>query len=249
MSQTIDAIEVIDILAQEIASVLRADPYFNDIPVIVADEGDVRAEMERRSAAVTARGGKTGVAVIVLEMEADDNNPARPYGPMELKPAVQVVEQVEINKSTVGTGKSAAKVARRIRDALKLFTPMGLSKNLIPDDPCIVPVTFELKGYKGRQVNFRALEDDLEEVSKVATPQIAPSSGAAPQSVTVTCATPDAVIYYTVDGSHPWAGTLEDKSTATLYSGPIQITAATLLRVRAFKAGSFGSNTNIANFT
>lgn len=249
---TLDAIDIIDLLPREIAEALIADPFFADIPVVVADEGDVTAMIAEKRAALTKRGGKVGVAVVVLEVEADDPGNGNNYGPMLLKPSIQVVEQVALNKSKEGTGKSAAKVARRIRDTLKLFTPAGLTKNLLADNPCILPVTLEAKGYKGRQVNFTALEDDTQALTKVATPIIAPSSGAVPQNVTIACATAGADIYYTLDGTHPRPTALENPSTAVLYAGAIPIAAACLLRARAFPGSSsatFASNTSIAKFT
>ncbi len=62
-----------------------------------------------------------------------------------------------------------------------------------------------------------------------------------PFSVTVTCDTPGAAIYYTTDGSVP------EESSLT-YTGPVTITATTSLRVRAFKAGMVPSNADTQTY-
>jgi hypothetical protein len=53
----------------------------------------------------------------------------------------------------------------------------------------------------------------------------------APFSLSITSATPDAVIYYSINGAEPGPG------KGTLYTGPITITNTTVLRTRAFKDG------------
>jgi hypothetical protein len=66
---------------------------------------------------------------------------------------------------------------------------------------------------------------------QVAAPVFSPASGAGvPVSVTITDATPGAVIYYTVDGSLP-------TSSSTLYTVPVPLAAASVLRAAAFTNG------------
>lgn len=62
----------------------------------------------------------------------------------------------------------------------------------------------------------------------VADPVIEASDGQKPQTVTLTCATPGAQIYYTTDGSEPDA-------SSNLYTGPFEITATTTITARAMK--------------
>jgi hypothetical protein len=59
--------------------------------------------------------------------------------------------------------------------------------------------------------------------------------------VTITCATPGATIFYTVDGSDP-APISGRISTGSVYSGPIRIARTTCLRVRAARNGWLSSN-------
>ncbi|MFH1156324.1 MAG: chitobiase/beta-hexosaminidase C-terminal domain-containing protein [Pseudomonadota bacterium] len=78
---------------------------------------------------------------------------------------------------------------------------------------------------------------------QVAEPVLTPGSGAqTPVSVTITCATADAGISYTTDGSLPHSG-------STLYASPLSLpefTGRTLLRARAFKTGFIDSDVTSA---
>ena len=102
----IRAIDVIDLLPGELAARLQCDPFFADIPVIVVESGNVATELARKQAVITEKSGKRGVAVIVLQCLADDTDANVNFGPMILRPAFQVVEQVELNNDPNGTGKS-----------------------------------------------------------------------------------------------------------------------------------------------
>ena len=66
----------------------------------------------------------------------------------------------------------------------------------------------------------------------VATPVVSPSSGRYPatQTVTITCATTGATIYYTLDGSEPDTGSTE-------YTATFDLSADTVIRFYAVKSG------------
>ncbi len=68
---------------------------------------------------------------------------------------------------------------------------------------------------------------------QVAAPAFSPLPGTfnVPQSVTLTSATPDADIYYTLDGSDP------DPANATLYAGAIAVDNSLTIKAIAVKAG------------
>jgi hypothetical protein len=66
---------------------------------------------------------------------------------------------------------------------------------------------------------------------QVATPVLLPATASSlPVSVTITDATPAAVIYYTLDGSLP-------TPSSTLYTGPVPLASASVLRAAAFTNG------------
>ena len=73
-------------------------------------------------------------------------------------------------------------------------------------------------------------------VSKVATPVISPSttSFSGTVSVTISCSTGGALIYYTINGSNP-------TTTSTLYRSPFTINATTTVKTMAVKSGMVNS--------
>ena len=77
---------------------------------------------------------------------------------------------------------------------------------------------------------------------QVATPGFIPASGGnVPVSVTITDATPGAVIYYTLNGSVP-------TTSSTLYTSPVNLAAAGVIRAAAFANGWTPSVVSVAYF-
>lgn len=78
----------------------------------------------------------------------------------------------------------------------------------------------------------------------VATPVFSPAGGtfAAPQSVTISSATPGAEIRYTTNGEQPTTG-------SPLYTAPISVTSSTTLKAKAYKSGLSASTTASATYT
>lgn len=81
-------------------------------------------------------------------------------------------------------------------------------------------------------------------VSKCATPTFSVSAGTynANQSVTISCATAGATIYYTTDGTTP-------TSSSSAYSSAVSITSTKTLKAIAIKAGMTNSDVAIATYT
>ena len=79
---------------------------------------------------------------------------------------------------------------------------------------------------------------------RVATPTITPNGAtfSSTVAVTITCATPGAVIRYTLDGT-----ATTEKSP--IYSAPIRLTATTTVRVKGYKSGMIESVEATASFT
>ena len=85
---------------------------------------------------------------------------------------------------------------------------------------------------------------DLEVVEgDIATPVISPNGGTirTATTVTITCSTSGATIYYTVDGTTP-------TSSSTVYSGSFTVSATTTVKAIAIKSGN-ESNVATATFT
>lgn len=237
----ITAEQLIDQLPLELAARLQADEYFSDIPVVVAEKGNIRREMERMQAVVTAKSGKLGAAVIVLQIVADDAYDEISQGPMKLFPSFQVIENVELNTGASGTRKSARAIARRIVKVVKPLRLGGLTTEFTVDKPGIEPGT--IKNPDGSNlvsylVNFRTLEADSDSTEQVASPtlaQVGPQMG-------ISCATAGAAIWFTVDESFPADPAAVPGSTAMLYSGPIDVPVAGLIvRACAYASGMIAS--------
>lgn len=71
-------------------------------------------------------------------------------------------------------------------------------------------------------------------MQRVATPSLSLSGGnyASTQSVTLSCTTPNATIYYTTDGSIP------SDFTSTAYTAPIEVSSTTTITAKAFPPAS-----------
>ena len=69
----------------------------------------------------------------------------------------------------------------------------------------------------------------------------------APFDVTITCATPGATIFYTLDGSEPVPVSGRPLG-GNVYGGPIRIAATTCLRARAVRAGWLSSNVDTQTY-
>ena len=224
-----ETLDIIDRLPFELAARLETDPFFADIPVVVAEAGNIQLEMERKSAVTTEKSGRHGVAVIVLQIVADDPFKNLLFAPMQLNPAFQVVENVELNNDENGTKKSHRKVARRIRDVIKNCVFAGLVQDMKAGSPCIEPVDLSDLGktIKASQVNFECLEVLGETQTLVAMPQFSRPADGTPQ-FEIACATADAAIWYTLDDTFPYNGDADTfpGSTAQRYTGPISIPAA-----------------------
>jgi len=77
---------------------------------------------------------------------------------------------------------------------------------------------------------------------QVATPEFSPASGSqVPVTVTISCATPGAAVYYTTNGLVP-------TTSDTPYTAPVSLTGETTLRARAFKTDLLPSDTASATY-
>lgn len=241
------AYDIIDKVPGELAARLIADPFFKDISVVVAEKGNIALELERKMAITLEKEGKRGVAVIVLQLMADDYSNNLQFGPMILKPAFQVVENVEMNNDDNGTKKSARKVARRIRDVIKNCNLLGLVLDMKAGKPCIEPVDMSEIGASlvGYQVNFECLEVSQEDQQQVQMPAFATSTNA----FALASATPGAAIWFTRDDSFPYPGGADvyPGSTSELYSGPVSLAAGTfVIRACAYLENQIASGVNRA---
>ena len=111
---------------------LLADPWFSNIPVITQNEGDIDTLIKQKIS-------RLGIACLIILEEATQEEPAQ-TGPYfdQVKYAVEVSEQVTINRGSSGTRKPMLDVCERVARRLHQFqfTP---GKMLYITKPSIVP--------------------------------------------------------------------------------------------------------------
>ena len=224
----------------DLASRLAADAYFSDIVVVTDRQGDIASKITRALSAISGKGGKCGVAAIVMQPVGKVVSGNVPIPTMELELAIRVVENVVINLGATGTQKDASSIARRIVDVLHLYTAAGLCDLLQPKSPTIIPVEDPLASV-AYEVQFTARENQRGtrfDAFKCAQVSMAAAGSALPYTITLACGTSGASIYYTTDGTYPSAS----NTTATLYATPFTITTACTLRAGAVKTNLIASD-------
>jgi hypothetical protein len=97
--------------------------------------------------------------------------------------------------------------------------------------------TVKAKAFKSGMADSAVISTSYTVIQTVATPVLTPVTGTTFTNslvITLACATPDAAIRYTLDGSAPTSG-------STLYGTTVKVSKNTLIRSRAFKAGMLDS--------
>lgn len=261
MSNTIQYQDLWPLLQADINNLLQADDLIGSRPGVIVEPGEPESNINAKLARVVGVGvdGKLGVGYLTLPIErAVDENPNLPGGPLKLTLTVDFVENVIINQSANGTKIPIRIYAARASKILKLYTPVGFTQSLIPANPVISEFTDDKnKTLRVGRVEFTAYEADDAPMRRLDRPQITVSGNVTQLSdiryqitgPSVTLAITQAAaaqIFYTLDGSHPFAR----NTAATLYTGPVAITGPCLFRCRAFGTGDqqLASDTAAKNF-
>lgn len=158
---------------------------------------------------------KAGAAAQVLMPRIDvyENNAAQPQEKVRI--VVRFVENLLVNCATDGTQVSAEQFAMLAKDALHHWCPAAPWKMEMEEGGTIEPIS------DGDSSNLIIYELNLftysegRAVEHVDAPRISVADGLA----TLSCDTPGAAIYYTIDGTFPFAR----NSRAVLYSAPFTI--------------------------
>lgn len=187
---------------------LLAAPYFADIGVFLfrprAKGGltAVQSDVDNNLAGLVARGGKTGLAVIVLMPIGNALDPNVPGPRLQFVFQVRVIERPMVNMSPdKGTLKPAEEV---VLEVLQMFHHCKFNRSftLVAGTPAMVPTD---EGGPERVIydcRFEQLSG-LAKPLKCVLPVITPADAAAPTTVAITTATPGAAIFYSLDDSYP----------------------------------------------
>jgi hypothetical protein len=236
------------LLQADILGCLAADPFIGARPGVLVEPGSSAAQLAAKIAVAVGAGqdGKFGVGFLVLPIEsARDENANIPFGPLKLPLTVQFAENVVLNNGPRGTGKSLRVYTAVAEKLLKLYTPVGLGQTLTPVNPVIHHFTPDHDAnLRLGQLNFATAEADFSSYQKIGRPVLSVAGSAYPYTVTVGTPAAATSVYYTVDGSHPWAG----NPAAVLYAAPVSVGQPGLFRARAFAADTVASDTNAQLF-
>jgi len=246
------------LIQKDILGCLQADELIGMRKGVAIEPGDVEDALDRKVQTAIGAGldDRVGIGFWVLPIEeASDENPNIPGGPLKLTIRVQFVENVTLNRGPRGTGLPCRVWTALAEKLLKLYTPVGLTQNLVPAVPTISEFTPDRdSNLRVGQVTFYASESDFRPWFKVNRPQItvtgaatasSPNSWQLTGTAVVTVVAPGAdTIFYTTDGSHPY----ERNAAAQPYTVPVQIVGPGLFRARAFARGSAGSDSAAVNF-
>ena len=204
---------------------LSQDAVAGLVTVFSQRKGVTENDILTKLGALNSKGGVVGLVLIVLmpRLVAEEaNTPGAMYF---VRYTVQVIDWPAIRRTSGGVQISAETMAERVRNLLH-FASFGRGQAIFFDGMEPVPMANEAQ--VSYLINFRKKGADTP-VSKVGPVLISPSTGASPQTVTLSCANGGAAIYYTLDGSYPTS----ENSTAALYSTPLTIASATTLRAAA----------------
>lgn len=220
---------------------LRYDPYFSDVPVLLEREGLTEEDLDQENGPLNKQDGKTGACAIVMQPEVLEPNANLPGPVVKVMLMVQLIESRELNNSNIGTKKSAEAIGFNVLNLLHLYLPHhieGVGSALIPDKRPMIPVKTVNTEWVSYTVRL-TLEAGLTRTGRVADPQISQDVAGV---ITLSCFTPDALIYWTIDGSYPAPG----NDAATLYTEPFELPPGTdlpvIMRLVATKADMIPSN-------
>jgi hypothetical protein len=191
----------------------------------------------------TVRNGRMGCAAVV-EMPTFDvpqANAPGPQGAFEL--TTLVAEHPTLNMSAVsGTLESAEAVALKILDIGHRFFVRDVAEFVAARQALEPAQDFDQAGHVAYRVRFAFLHAS-EQSGRVLVPtaeELAPAEGL--HTVTLTCGTAGADIFYTLDDSFPGVG----NPGAVRYEAPFAVASGTVVRWAAYKAGLSGSDVDRA---
>jgi hypothetical protein len=226
----------------DVAARIESAAAFADVPVFIfrprgaLTAAQIQDNINAALGALTMRNGKAGLCATVLMPLLHTEKQELPGPYLHLQCVIRVQENVMVNMGVNGTQIACEDAAIAAAQILHLWTPGGTGGILRAAPETITPnPAFENK------VTYDVLvesELDLPCLAKTAQPFI--SAG---ENVSIACADGAAVIYYTTDGSMPWAGNATYPATATLYAAPFATPApGTLIRAAAYNPALLGSD-------
>jgi hypothetical protein len=210
-------------------------------PRTAGEAKGIQTKIDEALAGISKRNGKLGVSIIVSMPGVDKVQPNVRAIKGDMILAVDIIENLLLNNGAEGTGATAEEHALMVAGLLQHQTFDG-GQPVVGDAKLITPLQEEVMDKKVvyRVTVRKALVGEL--LEKVAMPAIAKDGNL----ITLSCTTPGAAIYYTLDESFPGPG----NAAALLYAAPFEIEVGEhVLRAAAFKNGLAGSHVINADVT
>lgn len=217
---------------------LLAEPALININSVSLRAVQVSSEAEIKRVWLKARNGKAGAGVVVGIPSVEHNFPNVAGPERKLLLPVSVFAQPSVNAlASTGTGLEAEEIVDLIDALLARFQVEGLG-TIYCD--ATMPNLETAAGVIRYDMIF-VCENARDEITRCEPVTLAEAPAL---TLTLTCATAGAAIYYTTDGSLPGpdAATGLAAGTATLYSAPFAVTSGARVSVAAYKTGLAGSD-------
>lgn len=229
---------VLEQLQADIAGKIESDSFFADVSVFQVREATVETRIDQVLAGVKRKNNKSGLAIGVLMPTVTAGPASRPT--LDARVTVRVYEIPIVNLGGYGTNISAEDCVAELLPLFQNWYTGSSAKQIVTAEDAAVP-NFELVTIAALSatritydVNLRALLA-LDPVSRVTMPTITNAGG----NITLACATAGASIYYSTNGTLPYAAS----ESSTLYSAPFTTpVSGTQIRVAAYKPNLSGSS-------
>ncbi len=235
----------LDTVQAELKSRIEADAYFSDIVVLDYKQKDIASEVEKLLGGLSGKAGKNGLFVYLSGYYANVESPDV-YGPFfsGIGFNVVLVEVPLFNMiEATGTRKPALEAAIRVAQVLHHARAAGVHDTILCERGAIRQVDPPDENSISYSVPV-IVPAQIDPIPKCATPALT-ADGATPLTVTITCATSGASIYYTTNDSYPWSG----NTAATRYTAPIALSAAATIRAVAVKTGMLASDSALGIYS
>lgn len=242
-------------LQSDIFGRIASGSFFSDIPVLLNEKGIIPSDVENAIKVFISKSNKSGAAVVVDRPSRIVNKP-EPSGPQfEAQIPVVVVEFPLTNRTPSGTNKSIEVITSEIMHLVHGWRSNPSVGQIFCGEDAVSPVVGNDRMIAS-QVLFRT-HMRFAAPSRVALPVITGSGN----TFSITCNTPDASIYYTIDGSFPWSGNPEaylfgvtflvaqtgaiivtQSGDPLVLAQPVEISAGTYVRAAAYHTSKQGSD-------
>jgi hypothetical protein len=215
-------------LQTDVKARLENDGFFSDLSVLLKRDGVTEHTLKvELGPDGNAKSGKTGACVIIHLPEIAEHEGETPGPMLVVELPIQVFEAPEINNGSVGTGKSCEQIGLHVINLLHNYADNKHGWVMQPAPRPMQAQDPDRADWISAIVRMQ-FHSGLTRTSKCGMPLPSQDGN---NDIVLTCGTPGAAIWYTLDGSYPGPANEE----ATLYAAPIDPGAATVLRAVAYK--------------